>query len=102
MICSKCGERNRSDATYCQHCGANFVNRPAGNRWVEVTIAIVMLIVFFPMGLCGLMYSFYTLAELPNPGTDPFMLYMFGFFALGSLLVGAYGVYRAIMLLTKR
>jgi hypothetical protein len=70
--------------------------------WIDKVGAVVLIIIFFPVGLCGLIYTGMSISALPDAGPDPFYVYAFGGFAFVCLIVGGFVVYRAFVALYRK
>ena len=51
MKCPNCGS-DSINWVVCSHCGHRFDER-TGPNWMTVTLCIILVIVFLPIGLCG-------------------------------------------------
>ncbi len=67
-----------------------------GPSWISVTLGVLLLLVFIPVGLCGLVLSFSL-----NTATDP-VANSLAPFAYVSLAVGALFVYVAYLVLKRK
>ena len=102
LFCSRCGKVNDADASQCVECGAEFIaERPPPPGGVSIALAILLLVIFRPVGLCGLAYTTMAVVDLPD-SPDTFYNFAFGGFALVCFLVGSFAVYHALKMLTKK
>lgn len=102
MICRQCGAQNAAEVTYCKRCGADLYSNRQNDGWFEKVGAVVLLIIFLPVGLCGLVTTIGAVSAIPNPGPDPFYVYTFGGFGAACLLVAGFVTYWAVRKLTRK
>jgi hypothetical protein len=100
MRCKRCSAVNPPESNYCERCGNTL--HASGDEWLWKVAAVIAIIIFLPVGLCGLVYTIGAASELPDPGQDPAYVYMFGLFGLGCLVIGGLMVYFAVVKLFKK
>ncbi len=93
MNCPSCGLYNHSSATYCEHCGS--ILEPPRRSWVDVAAGVILIVIFAPVGLCGVLLAAFSLSA----GPDGFQTLLFG---IGMAVVAGLCLYGAAKLLVKK
>jgi hypothetical protein len=93
MNCPNCSLYNHSSATYCEHCGSLLELR-RGPGCVEVAAAVILIVVFAPVGLCGVVLVFFSASA--GTAIDSLL------FGLGMAVVSGLCLFGAGKLLAKK
>ncbi len=94
MKCAYCKADNPPGTAHCASCGASLESRRPS--WVGITLGVLLLIVFIPIGLCGLLFSLDTFWS-DDPETD-----YWAPVGYVSLAVSAFFVYVAYLFMRRQ
>ena len=74
MRCPNCSAINEPDARVCAECGQRLVESVEPVSWLGITCGVLILIVFIPVGLCGVLCTTMGFEAMQTGGGAPEVL----------------------------
>jgi hypothetical protein len=84
MNCPNCNQPSDPDAKYCRNCGAALPHLRRGPGCVEIGFAVLLFLIFVPIGLCGACLFFMSASSGTTQPSD--LLWWVGIVAVFGVL----------------